>query len=225
MRGGRARLPVLAEISGLAAGGDRVWSLRREDLERLGAVRERLEGRRAVLVAGPADSARLLAVGLGAAACAAGLRAALLECDLARPRLAADLGLAEAPGLHEYLRWEATPAQVLQPLTLAGPAARPGARPLVCVCAGRAAPDPAILLGLQSFRHIAQKLRGAYDLLLIAGPPLDGEVGALEAVARESDGLLAAIAAEQASGRRGRLLGKAVGRLPVDPLGAVVLAD
>ena len=37
------------------------------------------------------------------------------------PRLADALGLAPAPGLHEYLRWEAEAPEILQPLVLAGP--------------------------------------------------------------------------------------------------------
>ena len=64
-----------------------------------------------------------VAVALAGVAAAAGTATALVECDVERPRLAADLGLEPTPGLHEYLRWEATPADVVQPLALAGSAA------------------------------------------------------------------------------------------------------
>ena len=102
-------------------------------------------------------------------AAAAGLATALVECDVERPRLAAELGLAPTPGLHEYLRWEATPAEIA---AAAGPGrlggrGRGGAaglrrrRP-----AGRA--SAATLLGLRSFRHMTAKLRDAYELVVLA---------------------------------------------------------
>jgi Mrp family chromosome partitioning ATPase len=224
MRGGRPKLPVLAELSGPLAGGDRAWSLRADDLEQLGAVRERLDGHRAVLVTGADEPTKVLAVALAGAAAASGLRTALLECDLARPRLAADLGLAQGPGLHEYLRWEATPQEILQPVVLAGPASAGAEEPLVCISAGRAAHDPATLLGLQSFRHMAAKLRGAYDLVVIAGPAIEAG-GSLPALAAEADAVLVAVAPGQPSGRDGRELRAAVGRLPAAALGAVVVKN
>ena len=222
MRGGRAKLPVLAELSGPPAAGEGAWSLRSNDLERLGPVRERLDGRRAVLVTGADEQAGVLAPTLAAAAAASGSRTVLLDCDLARPRLAADLGLAQSPGLHEYLRWEATPEEILQPLVLLGPASAAAEEPLVCISAGRAARDPATLLGLQSFRHMAAKLRGAYDLVVIAGPAIEAD-GSLPALAAEADGVLAAVPPGQPSGREGRALRAAIGRLSAKPLGAVVV--
>lgn len=222
MPGGRAKLPVLAEISGHAAGADRVWSLRREDLESLAPVRAQIEGRRAILVTGGDESIRVLAVALAGVAAAAGLRTVLLECDLARPRLAADLGLAQSPGLHEYLRWEATPPEILQSLVLTGPASAAAEESLVCISAGRGASDPATLLSLQSFRHMATKLRGAYELVVISGPAIDGGEGSLPVLAAESDALVAAVP-EQPSGRDGRELRSALRNLPTAALGAVVV--
>src|SRR4051794_27601003 len=117
---GHGRLPVLAEISAPVGGKRRVCSLRRADLDALAGVLGELAGRRVVLVAG--DAAQSGAVALAAAASAAGRRTVLLECELLRPRLASALGLVAKPGLHEYLRWQASAAEILQPLVLAGPA-------------------------------------------------------------------------------------------------------
>ncbi len=222
MWAGRGGLPVLAEVSGFAPGAERVWSLRQSDFERLTALHERLEGTRCLLVSGTVELAGPLAIALAGAAAAAGRRTVLAECELARPRLAAALGLAPAPGLHEYLRWEAAPEQILQPVGLAGAAARGTSEPLVFISAGREAPDPATLLGLQSFRHMTAKLRGAYELVVMAGPELEGGPG-LAAVAARADGALAAIGPEQASRRARRSLRTTLGRLPVTPLGAVVV--
>jgi Mrp family chromosome partitioning ATPase len=221
MRGGRRKLPVLAEISGPAAGASRAWSLRRADLKALSRLRGELGGRRVVLVSGSEDLAA--AVALAGAASAAGQRTALLECDLARPGLAADLGLAQVPGLHEYLRWEASAPEILQPLVLAGPASRGAVAPLVCITGGRPAADPATLVALESFRHALAKLRGAYELTIVVGPSLDSADGSLQSVAAEADGILAAISPEQASGRVNRALRSLLRKLPVEPVGAIVV--
>jgi len=223
MAGGRGRLPVLAEVSAFTPGEERVWSLRREDFERLSGLSERLDGTGSVLVSGGDDLCGVLAIALAGAVAAAGRRTILLECDLARPRLAVDLGLEPSPGLHEYLRWEATPEQIVQPLTLAGPAAGGAREPLAVISAGRQAADPGTLLGLQSFRHMTAKLRKAYDLVVMVGPAL-GEGGAgLAAVAAAADGLVAAVEPGQAKGRGGRDLRAALVDLPVTVIGTVVV--
>ncbi|MFN8216502.1 MAG: hypothetical protein U0R71_07875 [Solirubrobacterales bacterium] len=214
-------LPVLAHVS-VPTAGDRPWSLGRRDLEQLDGVRERLATARAVLVTGADGPAQAAAVGLAGAAAAAGTRTILVECDVGHPTLAAELGLAPAPGLHEYLRWEATPADVVQALALAGPASAGAAEPLAFVAAGRPAGDPATLLGLQSFRHMSAKLRHGYELVVLAGPPLDEQPAALTAIAAEADALLAGIGTEQARRSERRALRKRLRRLAPAPLGAVV---
>ena len=146
-----------------------------------------------MLVTGGEEGKPGVALGLATAAAAAGRRTALLECDLGRPVLAEALGLKSAPGLHEYLRWEATAPQILQPAVLAGPSSGGATAPLICVVAGAPTPDGAVLLASESFRHAAAKLRGAYDLLVIDGPPGDDSAEALRAVAAEADATLACL--------------------------------
>jgi Mrp family chromosome partitioning ATPase len=223
MLGGRTRLPVLAEISGAAREDARVWSLRRDDLQALSGLLGALEEQRCLLVTGEDGPALTVAVAAAGAACAGGRRTVLLECEMEAPRLAADLGFAPTPGLHEYLRWEATSAEILRPLALAGPAASGAGEALVCIAAGRQAPDPATLLGLGSFRHMATKLRSAYDLVVVTGPAIPSDPAALEAVAEQADAVLVATSARRSSGRDGRALRKAVGRLSAPALGSVVV--
>ena len=223
MLGGRRKLPVLAEISGPAAGDVRAWSLRRADLEALAEPRQGLDGHRVALVVGA--EALPGAVALAAAASAAGRRTALLECDLAGPRLAVELGLAPAPGLHEYLRWEASAAEILQPLVLAGPAAQGVSDPLICVVAGRPAADPATLVKLESFRHALAKLRAAYDLVVLSGPAPGSDHDALEPLAARADTLVAATSPGELEGRAGRGLRSALRKLPPKLLGAIVVGN
>lgn len=223
MLGGRGKLPVLAEIAGPAPGETRAWSLRRGDLQALAKLRGSLDRQRVVLVSG--DESLAGAIALAGTVSAAGRRTALLECDLVYPRLAEDLGLAAAPGLHEYLRWEATAPEILQPLALAGPASGGVSHPLVCIVAGRRAADPATLIGLDSFRHALAKLRRAYDLVILAGPALDSSYGSLEALAAQADTLLAAVSPALASGRPNRELRSGLHRLPVTVAGAIVVGE
>jgi Mrp family chromosome partitioning ATPase len=214
MLGRRARLPVLAEISGPPEGA-RSWSLRRSDYESLEGVLSRLGEARVVLLSGEGEAPLAAAIALAAASAAADRRTILLECDLARPRLAAQIGLAAAPGVHEYLRWEAEPADMLQPVVLAGPAGAGVGEPLVCICGGRPARKAETLLGLQSFAHMVEKLRGAYELVVVVGPPAVTEPTACAAAARQADAVLAADADGSSS--------RAVRRLGITALGRIVV--
>ncbi|HVV89730.1 MAG TPA: hypothetical protein VHB53_04485 [Solirubrobacterales bacterium] len=217
-----AKLPVLAEIGAPASSNGRAWGLRRNDLEALRGVLGEVGGRRVVLVTGEEAPAPTLAVGLAGVAVAAGTPTILVECDVERPRIAADLGLSPTPGLHEYLRWEATPGEVVQPLTAAGSASSAAAGPLACVCAGRASGDARTLLGLGSFRHMTAKLRAAYELVVLLGPPLEGAGGALSSVAAEADCALAALS-ERPNRRAARANRDALAWIGPPPLGAVVV--
>jgi polysaccharide biosynthesis transport protein len=181
-------------------------------------VLPRFGDKRVVLVSGEGEAAAIAAIGLGSAAASSGRRTIVVECDLTEPRLAAQLGLAAAPGLHEYLRWEAEPQDLLQPIVLAGPAAARARDPLVCICAGRPAAKAETLLGLQSFAHMVEKLRAAYDLVLVIGAPPATEPGPCLAAARHADASLAALTPGS-----GRDLRAAIRRLPAPALGAIAV--
>jgi len=225
MAGRRGKLPVLAEIAGPPGGEERTWGLRERDFEALERPLGELNGVRDLLVTGGEGERRVLAIALAAVAAAGGRRTILVECDVARPRLAADLGLAAEPGLHEYLRWEATAAELLQPVVLAGPATGQAEEPLVCVAAGRPASDPTTLLGLGSFRHMAARLREAYELRVLIGPSLDDGDGGLATVAAEAEALLLALPPEYGSGRQAKSVGAAARRLGPRPLGTVLVGQ
>lgn len=215
---GRARLPLLAEFSGPADG--RAWGLRRGDLDALSEALPRLTERRALAVVGEGEAPAAAAIGIAAAASAGGRGTILVECDLARPRLAGSVGLAATPGLHEYLRWEAEPPDVLQPVALAG-SGTGGAAHLVCVCGGRPAAKAETLLGLQSLAHMVAKLRGAYELVVLLAPPVLSEPTACLAVARQAD---AVVAGASAAALGDRDLRASIRRLPSPVLGAISLA-
>lgn len=215
---GRSRLPLLAEISGPADG--RAWALRRGDFASLRGALPRLTEQQVLAVVGEGEAPAVAAIAIAAAASAGGRSTILVECDLARPKLAGSVGLAASPGLHEYLRWEAEPRDVLQPVSLAGAAAGNGTAQLVCFCAGRPAAKTETLLGLQSFAHMVAKLRGAYELVVLLAPPVLSEPTACLAVAAQAD----AVVAGEVKGSD-RTVGKAIRRLPVPALGSVAVGS
>jgi tyrosine-protein kinase len=183
----RARRPRPAELPAPRA-GSRAGALNRAELEALGGIATAIDGARAVLTIGPEKS--LVARGLATVEAAGGQRVCLLECDLSRPAAAAELGLAETPGLHEYLRGEAEPPQILQSLVLAGPASAEATAPLTCIVAGGFLPSPASVLASERCADAIAMLRRAYDLLVIEGPSPADESDFLRALSPLLDSTL-----------------------------------
>jgi hypothetical protein len=200
---------VLAEIPASGRDGSRPGALSRGELHGYSRLAEALVGTRVVLAIGPAKSDA--ALGLAAVATAEGRRAALIEADLVAPSLAARLGLAAAPGLHEYLRGSADARDVLQQLVLAGPAAANAGEPLVCVVAGEPAAEPLSLLESERCRGAIERLGTAYDIVVVDGVPLAADVRALHALASLAQ-------ATVACGRRDELPGR-----PSDPITGLVV--
>ncbi len=181
---GRRKTPVLAEVPPPRSGSGRLGALGRAELDAYAELVSRLDGASPVLLSGPAKSA--VALGLAAAGLAAGRRVALLECDLAAPTLAGTLGLRPRPGLREYLDGEAGAGEIVQPLLLAGPASGRADEPLVCVVAGREQPSPVALIDSERCDHAIAKLRNAYELLIVDGPPLEEDPDSLRALAEHA---------------------------------------
>jgi Mrp family chromosome partitioning ATPase len=212
----------LAELPPRPQGALRPGTLRSEDLDAFGTILTEV-GAGPVLITGAGGWPRTVSAGLASAAAALGTRTALLECDLAAPSLAAELGLAAAPGLAEYLRHEAEAPQILQPLMLAGPASARATGPLVCVVAGEpsasATPNP---IDDDDFRHAVARLRDGYQLVILHGPTLGDESGALPTIAAEADSLVACVDESLASGLSARRLRKRLRALPARNAGVVV---
>jgi Mrp family chromosome partitioning ATPase len=188
---------TLAEIPAPAASPLRPGTLRRGDQAAFGRLLEELDGVRVAMVTGAPRRKRVAAAGLAAAAAAAGRRTALLECDLADPTLADELGVALAPGLREYLCGEAEARRILRSLVLTGPGSAPARDPLVCVVAGRPAGDGEALLGSDGFRQAVAGLRDAHELVVVEGPPSSAAAAALGAAAAQADATLLCVGEDE----------------------------
>jgi Mrp family chromosome partitioning ATPase len=183
---------VLAEIPARSSPDLRAGTLRRCDLEAFGGLLEELSGTRSMLMTGTAPGMQAAAIWLATAAAATGTRTALVECDLAAPTLADALGLANAPGLHEYLRGTANAEEILNPVVLAGPGSAEATEPLVCVVAGRPSRDGPQLFASDALAQALLGLRAAYDLVVVAGPCLD-EWGSLSLLWAHVDATIACL--------------------------------
>lgn len=210
MLGRRKRTPVVAELPVSNGASGRLGALGRAELDAYAGLAAGLRGANAVMATGSAKSQ--VALGLAAAALAEGRRVALLECDLATPTLAGTLGLFPSPGLHEYLTGEVESSDVLQPLVLAGPASGRAVEPLACIVAGEVLDAPVALLDSDRCDQAIEKLRRAYDLLVIDGPPLEEDPDALRALSEHSTATLVC-------GERGGI----PKRLPIPVTGLVLL--
>jgi Mrp family chromosome partitioning ATPase len=180
----------MGEIPAPAVSPLRPGTLRRADQRAFGSLLGDLDGIAVAMVTGERRRKRALAAGLASAAAAAGRRTALLECDLAEPSLADELGVAVAPGLREYLRGEAEAPRILRPLVLTGPGSASAREPLVCVVAGRRDEDGAALLASDGFRQAVAGLRDAHELVVVEGPPSTASPQVLQTVAGWVDATL-----------------------------------
>lgn len=163
---------------------------------------------------------------LAMANAAAGNRTLLVECDLRRPVLAARFGLADKPGLSDYLTGHATPAEIMQTVTTVPSselAAGETASPLVCITSGSAPPRPADLLGSERFRAFLEEVSEVYDAVIIDSAPLLSVADTLEIVPHVS-GVLVCVRAHQTTRDQAKAARAALARLPERPIG-IALTD
>jgi capsular exopolysaccharide synthesis family protein len=93
----------------------------------------------------------------------AGMRVALVDADLRRPRVAARLGLLGSVGLTDVLVRQAAPAEVMQSW---------GDGDLMVLPSGPLPSNPSELVGSAAMADLIGHLRSEFDVVLIVAPPL-----------------------------------------------------
>lgn len=93
----------------------------------------------------------------------AGVRVAVVDADLRRPRIAEYMGLEGAIGLTDVLVGRVALDDVLQPWGTDG---------LLVLPSGRTPPNPSELLGSRHMRELLGRLEQRVDLVLLDAPPL-----------------------------------------------------
>lgn len=104
----------------------------------------------------------VLAVSLARVHARSGARVLLVDCDLGRPRLQEREG-AEEPGLGDVL---------LDHQSLEAAVHRDERSGAFLMTAGAAVPDTAVILASEAMRRVLSDATGAYDLVILDGPPV-----------------------------------------------------
>lgn len=163
-----------------------------------------------------AGGALAVASSLAIAAGGMGVRAIVVESDVASPALAALLDLPATPGLIDYLRGDAAPRDVLRSVRVRPGEGSSGATQLTCVLAGEAEGDG---IDEERFAALIERLARVYDLVLVCGPPVADGAAAV-AVAAPSEGV---VLVASAAGDVALAFREAVGRLGETPVRVGVL--
>lgn len=111
----------------------------------------------------PGEGKSTTAANLALTLAQAGLRVALVEADLRRPKVSAYLGLENAVGLTSVLIGRARVSDLLQQW---------GHLPLNVLPSGPTAPNPSELLGSHHMRAVIEELETTHDVVLLDAPPL-----------------------------------------------------
>jgi capsular exopolysaccharide synthesis family protein len=171
----------------------------------------------------PEEGKSSVAACLAMANAAAGKKTLLVECDLRRRVLANRFGIAEAPGLSDYLVRTSRPADVLQLVPAPGAETANGDGPpsLVCIAAGSPLPRPADALSSERFADFVDKVGRAYDRVIIDCPPLLPVADTLE-IAPLVDCVLLCVRLGRTRRDHAQAAAAALERLPNRPVGVVL---
>jgi capsular exopolysaccharide synthesis family protein len=163
---------------------------------------------------------------LAVANAAANKRTLLVECDLRRPVFSERFGIAEKPGLTDFLVGAAQPQEILQQISVpsTGVDNGPGITPLVCITAGSPVPRPADMLSAPLFHDFIAQVSDAYDCVIVDCPPLLPVADALEVVPLVSAVILC-VRLNRTTRDQARSAAEALGQLPPRPLGVVLTDD
>jgi Mrp family chromosome partitioning ATPase len=165
---------------------------------------------------------------------AAGKRTLLIECDLRRPSLAKRLGIAEAPGLSDYVLGEASLDDIGQTITFTDPLSTNGSGPatarsglqqpkhsVTCVTAGSRIRSPVEVLRSRVFTSLLEEAHDAFDLVVLDTPPFLSVVDTLELLPAV-DAIVVCVRVQKMTHPQAKAGKAALSRLPDRPTGMVV---
>ncbi len=172
-----------------------------------------------------------VALGLAMSAAVAGLRTVLIEADVHRPVHAKRLGLAQGPGLTDYLRGGIVPSAVVQQYAFVDPSSRRGqtngsasngtVSRIACITAGTPRSFPATALGSEEFANVISQVSEVYDLVVIDTAPLLAVPETLEIIAF-ADAIVLCARLGRTTVEQARSVRASLGRLPERPTAAVL---
>ena len=111
----------------------------------------------------PSEGKSTTTINLAVALADAGIRVALIDTDLRKPRVAEYLGIEGGVGLTDVLIGRAKLGDVMLPW---------GRRPLFVLPAGKVPPNPSELLGSRQMSQLLEVIGADFDVVLLDAPPL-----------------------------------------------------
>lgn len=111
----------------------------------------------------------------------------LLDCDLRRPSIHANMGIAQAPGLTEVLSGR----ENLSNVAIRYNSSAKGVS-FDLIVAGELPDNPAELLGSRNFLQLLELVKKVYDVVILDLPPINAVIDAA-VVSRLTDGLMVVI--------------------------------
>jgi capsular exopolysaccharide synthesis family protein len=144
-----------------------------------------------VASAAPGDGKTTVARHLAGAAARMGARVLLIEADLRRPTLAAQLDISSGPGLADLLIGMVSLNDAIQSIDFDQPAGRGSrGRMLDALVAGAALPpNPGELIESHAMESLLEQVKSTYDLVVIDTPPLTAVSDAFPLL-RKVDGVI-----------------------------------
>ena len=189
----------------------------------------------------PGEGKSTLVVNLALAYAEAGLRVAIIECDMRLPTMSKLMDVELSPGLTDVLSGECTLEQAVQRVDVSVAAAlQPAAAavktrakrgpwstersPLTVLTAGAQPPDPSSVLATQRVAEILDSAKESADIVIIDTPPLLSVTDALPLLVQVDATIVVARigATDRRAGRRVRDI---VSRVPGASLLGVVAND
>ncbi|MCY7346341.1 MAG: polysaccharide biosynthesis tyrosine autokinase [Pyrinomonadaceae bacterium] len=116
-----------------------------------------------VTSAQPAEGKTTTAINTAITLAKSGVNVVIIDCDLRRPRLHKNFGLANATGLTSYLSGGKNPNSLLQDCE--------GMPNLKVITSGPIPPNPAELLSSNEMKNLLQFLKGNFKHVIIDSPP------------------------------------------------------
>jgi Mrp family chromosome partitioning ATPase len=232
---GHAREHILGRVPQVSNGSRDDYRI---DLESFRILRRNLDfldrerTPRSILVTSalPEEGKTTVAASLAFSMAAAGRRTLLVDCDLRRPALAERLGIAQTPGLSDYLCSEVGPPEVVRTVGFNDPppafsqngnTREASSHSLAFIPSGSRTPLGAELLGSARFKEFLEEVTEAYDVVILDSSPLLPVADTLEMLPNVDAVLLCA--RESRTTRDQAIAARAtLARFPERPAGLVV---
>ena len=135
----------------------------------------------------PSEGKSTVSINLAYTLAELGKSVIVLDCDLRRPAIHANLGVSRSPGLTEVMNGEANLGNVVIRYK-----SSTGNTHFDLVVSGELPDTPSEILGSRNFLQLLKVVSGAYDVVLLDLPPVNAVIDAA-VVAKLTDGLVLVI--------------------------------